>query len=339
MAVRDGCVARGRGAAVPGPALTAGHVDRRLSIKRLLHFFGGGFRGWYGSLPPPGGSRHALLATRREVAVPLAGSGLSVNTIGYGVRPVREVLAELRAHGIERIGVPMAQLESGGPAANLAALRAGGFEVVDTVEPAVFDLSAPDRWPGQRDRLRACVDVAEQAGCSVLYTTTGPLRALAWDEAAARFRDAIAPVAEYALCGGVALAVENTTTMRADLGFAHLLSDTLELADLAGVAVCADLFAAWTDRGLRRAILAGAHRFALVQLADFALGTLATPDRAVPGDGDVPLARLLGWLGEAGYRGPLELELLGPRITAEGPAAAAARALRVVAGWIEPDDM
>ena len=174
--------------------------------------------------------------------MPLTGSGLSVNTIGYGVRPVREVLGELAAHGLSRIGVPMAQLESGGLATNLVALRAFDFEVVDLVEPTAFELSEPELWPQQRDRLRACVDAAELAGCGVLYTTTGPCRALTWDDAAIRFRDAVAPVAEYARDGGVVLAIENTTTLRADLGFAHLLSDTLDLADLAGVAVCADLF-------------------------------------------------------------------------------------------------
>jgi sugar phosphate isomerase/epimerase len=64
------------------------------------------------------------------------------------------------------------------------------------------------------------------------------------------------------------------------------------------------------------------------------LGTLATPDRAVPGDGDVPIRPQLGWLAESGYPGPVELELVGPRITAEGPAAAAARAVEVVSGWL-----
>lgn len=260
---------------------------------------------------------------------------LSVNTIGYGDRPVREILGDLDAHGIRRIGVPVTQLAGGGAGPNLAALRSGGFELVDTVVPAAFSLARPEAWPAERDRLRRGIDLTARAGCPLMYLTTGPAPRLEWDEAARRFGEAVAPVLDDARAAGVVLAVENTTAMRADLGFVHRLRDALDAAAQAGIAVCADLFAAWTDRDLREAVLSGARHFALVQVADFVLGTVCTPDRAVPGDGDVPIERHLGWLAESGYAGPVELELLGPRITAEGPAAAAARAARVLRPFLQ----
>jgi sugar phosphate isomerase/epimerase len=259
---------------------------------------------------------------------------LSVSTIGFGPCPVTDVLAPLEAHGITRVGVPIAQLETGGTARNVATLRGSGFDVVDVVEPSAFTLDDPSVWPAEQDRLRTCVDLAAEVRAPTLYVTTGSAGQLEWDEAARNFQDAIAPVLDHARAAGVTLAVENTTTMRADLGFVHGLADTVEAADRAGVAVCADLFAAWTDRDLHEAITAGASRFALVQVADFVLGTVQTPDRAVPGDGDIPIARHLGWLADAGYGGPVELELLGPRITAEGPAVAVARAVTLVSDWL-----
>jgi sugar phosphate isomerase/epimerase len=54
------------------------------------------------------------------------------------------------------------------------------------------------------------------------------------------------------------------------------------------------------------------------------------PCRLVPGDGAIPLERLLEQLLEAGYRGPFDLELLGPEIEREGPG----RALRRGADWL-----
>jgi sugar phosphate isomerase/epimerase len=269
---------------------------------------------------------------------------LSVHTVGFGVRPVRELVDPLVAHGIRRIGVPVAQLENGGIGANVAALRSAGIEVLDLVQPTAFTLAEPARWPGERGRLRACVEAATAVGAPILYLTTGPAGSLTWDEAADRFAAAIAPVLGDARAAGVTLAIENTTPMRADLGFVHRIADAIDAAALAGVAVCADLFAAWTDRDLRAALAAGAGssgvgssgagRFVLVQVADFVLGTLQAPDRAVPGDGDIPIERQLRWLADAGYTGPIELELLGPRITAEGPAQAAARAARVLSAWL-----
>lgn len=261
---------------------------------------------------------------------------LSVHTVGFGVRPVRELLGGLVGHGIARIGVPVGQLSAGGVGANAAALREAGVEVLDVVQPAAFTLVDPARWPAERDRLRRGIEAAAAVGAPILYLTTGPAASLIWDEAATRFADAVGPVREDARAAGVRLAVENTTTLRADLGFVHRLADALDAAALAGVAVCADLCAAWTDRDLRLAITTGAMagRFALVQVADVVLGTLRSPDRAVPGDGDIPIRRQLRWLADAGYPGPVEVELLGPRITAEGPARAAARAARVLASWL-----
>jgi len=50
----------------------------------------------------------------------------------------------------------------------------------------------------------------------------------------------------------------------------------------------------------------------------------------VPGDGDMPLASLLALIARAGYRGFIELEMLGPRIEAEGYEPAIARAIRAL---------
>ena len=70
--------------------------------------------------------------------------------------------------------------------------------------------------------------------------------------------------------------------------------------------------------GSRRRSPAAIDLIRLVQVSDFAVGTLATPDRLVPGDGDIPLARILGQVLDAGYAGVFDLELIGPKIDAEG---------------------
>jgi sugar phosphate isomerase/epimerase len=74
-------------------------------------------------------------------------------------------------------------------------------------------------------------------------------------------------------------------------------------------------------------VRAGVDRIALVQLSDFRVGTLCTPDRLVPGDGDIPLARIVGTLLDAGYEGAFDIELVGPRIDEEGYDSAVPRAV------------
>jgi sugar phosphate isomerase/epimerase len=47
----------------------------------------------------------------------------------------------------------------------------------------------------------------------------------------------------------------------------------------------------------------------------------------VPGDGDIPLRRILGQVLAAGYDGCFDLELIGPRIEEEGYESACRRAV------------
>src|SRR6185437_2708530 len=150
---------------------------------------------------------------------------LSVNTIGCGLVAVTDVLDSFLDRGLTRLGIPIAQLEAGDRAGNIAAVRASGADVVDVVEPAAFTLPDPSAWTAERNRLRACLDLAAEVDAAVLYITTGPAAGLDWSDAAARFRDAVAPVLQQARAAGVTIAVENTTTMRADLGFLHRLAD------------------------------------------------------------------------------------------------------------------
>ena len=55
----------------------------------------------------------------------------------------------------------------------------------------------------------------------------------------------------------------------------------------------------------------------------------------MPGDGDIPFDRILGPLLAAGYTGAFDLELIGPRIEAEGALrpCLAIRALKEPSAW------
>jgi sugar phosphate isomerase/epimerase len=65
-------------------------------------------------------------------------------------------------------------------------------------------------------------------------------------------------------------------------------------------------------------------------VSDLVPPSTTIPDRAVPGDGVIPLGDVLGVVLGAGYVGPVELEVLGPRIEAEGYEPALRRAVIVL---------
>jgi sugar phosphate isomerase/epimerase len=148
--------------------------------------------------------------------------------------------------------------------------------------------------------------------------TTGGHGALIWEEAARRFCSAVAPCAAEARQAGVELLIEPAPALYADLHLAHTLRDTVLLAEQAGIGVCIDIFSSWTESGLRETIQRAMKRCHLVQVSDYVLGDRALSCRAVPGDGAIPLERIIGWILESGFEGAFDLELIGPRIDKEG---------------------
>ena len=59
------------------------------------------------------------------------------------------------------------------------------------------------------------------------------------------------------------------------------------------------------------------------------------PARAVPGDGVIPIEALVAQVLADGYQYGFDLELLGPRIDAEGRLAAARRGGEVVGAMLD----
>ena len=128
------------------------------------------------------------------------------------------------------------------------------------------------------------------------------------EDAERGFTPAPGTVAQLRLPGGPGL--------RVDVGFLHTLRDAIDFARRLGVGVCMEINACWAERGLADTIADGVDTIGIVQLSDFAVGTMSTPNRLVPGDGDIPMARMTSALRR----------LVSPNWLRMAPLSAAARA-------------
>ena len=106
-----------------------------------------------------------------------------------------------------------------------------------------------------------------------------------------------------------------TRKIESEDDIARVRSSGLMVANVIGVG----------QAGLAHTIAEGMDHIGIVQVSDFAVGTLSTPNRLVPGDGDIPLRRITDQLLDAGYEGVFDLELVGPKIEEEGYRGAIAR--------------
>ncbi|OBI47873.1 xylose isomerase [Mycobacterium sp. E787] len=183
--------------------------------------------------------------------------------------------------------------------------------------------------------LSRLIDAAATVGARCIYMLTGGRNGLTWERAAERFCRAIEPCVQQARQAGVALAIENASSLYADIHVAHSLRDTITLAELAGLGICIDLFHCWAEADLAGLLRLALPRTELIQLSDYVLGDRALPARAVPGDGAIPIEPFVAQALAGGYRFGFDLELLGPRIDAEGRLAAAGRACATVSAMLD----
>lgn len=229
------------------------------------------------------------------------------------------------------IGVPNMTLvtpllmQPGGMEEAQAALAAGGPRVAVVNHPIAMGSSLDRVGDEETDMLRQAIGIAATLGAPTIYLVSGGRGKLLWEAAADRFAELVAPCLPLAREKGVQLTVEVASSLNADMHIAHTLDDAIRLAEIAGIGVCIDLNACWYEGNLKEKFRRAMPLTGLVQVCDYVLGDRCTPNRAVVGDGVVPLEWLLGTILDLGYGGIFDLELLGPRVDQEGPRIASKR--------------
>lgn len=240
---------------------------------------------------------------------------------------VPDEIAMYARTGTELVGLPAAKAAAYGAEPLARLLDEHGLGLGYLVQPFTARPEDDEGWDVQLAALAAAVRDAAALGAQVVYLTSGPSGHLDWEHAAEVFVRRTAPLVRLAESEGVALAIENTMSIRSDLSFTHTARDAFILAEQAGIGVCLDLYCCWQERGLAALVADRVQSIRIVQVSDFVLGTSSFPSRWVPGDADLPIRRLLGEVLSAGYRGIVDAELIGPAIEGEGVEAALTRSV------------
>jgi sugar phosphate isomerase/epimerase len=89
-----------------------------------------------------------------------------------------------------------------------------------------------------------------------------------------------------------------------------------------------DTYHLWWQRGIEELARESADHVFYVQVSDHKAVTLRTQDRAMPGQGIIPLHRLLQALVDGGYAGWWELEVISDQNAALGIDVALQTAVR-----------
>lgn len=250
---------------------------------------------------------------------------VSVNAASTPTSTLEEDLAFWKSLGLRQVGLHRRKLAAAGWERGVELVRASGFGVTTVVHSDMFDLTRPETWERDQEQLAIAIDAAAAVGARSVYGTTGRYGTLTWEEAAEAFGEAIGPALQQARRLGLQLGLEPTNPL-VPHSFLHSLDDGIALAAHTGLDLCVDTFWCARERDLRNRLARALPHMCLLQVSG-AADIPSVFERAVPGEGVVDVARPLDWLLEAGYDGPVEIEVMGAGPREEGYERAVARSV------------
>jgi sugar phosphate isomerase/epimerase len=217
-------------------------------------------------------------------------------------------------HGVASIGLWRHRIEEVGLSAAVKFIKDSGLHVSSVCRGGMFpDPSASGRDARIDDNFRAIDQAAAlEADSLVLVVGAGP--SIPLPDARQMVVEGLARIAPYAQAAGVRLALEPLHPMYAgDRSVLNTIDQALALAipfDPMTVGIILDTFHIWWDPALDAAIARCTGRVAgfhvcdwLVPLPDVLMG------RGLMGEGVIEIARIRQMVDDAGYEGPIEVEI------------------------------
>ena len=230
--------------------------------------------------------------------------------------PLPDVVEGCVAAGVRRAGLWREPVAEYGLERSAALVRDAGLTVSTLCRGGFF---GAEDW---LDDNKRAIDEAATLGAPVLVLVCGGLTGRPLEEARARVATGIGALVPYALDAGVRLAVEPMHPMfTADRSVVATLGGALALASPfppAAVGIALDTYHVWWDERVFPLVAAAGDRIACVQLADWVLPLPADVllGRGLPGTGCVEFAPFLSAVAEAGYTGPIEVEVFNAHLWA-----------------------
>jgi sugar phosphate isomerase/epimerase len=224
-------------------------------------------------------------------------------------------------HGIRHIGLWRDKVAEFGVAASARAARDAGVAISSLCRGGWFPAASRAE---RRDRIednRRAIEEARGLGTDTLVLVCGPAPDRDLDGARRMVEEAVAELVPYAAECGVRLAVEPLHPMfAADRSVITTLAEAAAIAGrhpLDRVGVLVDAYHVWWDPAVYAEIARAGRRILgfhvndwIVPLPDVLLG------RGMIGDGVIELRRLRQAVDNAGYTGPIEVEIFNRAINA-----------------------
>jgi sugar phosphate isomerase/epimerase len=249
-------------------------------------------------------------------------SRLSINQVT--VLPhwtLAQAIDGLVRHGVSAISVWREKMHELGVAEAARRIAGGGLSVSGLCFAGL--VTSPDENEARLalDDTRRAIDEAAAIAAQCLIFVAGPVDARDKDLSATRARvlARLATFIPHARAAGVKIALEPlhpmscaTRSVLSTLALANDWCDALAAEDVFGIAV--DSYVTWWDPQLAREIARAGRRICAFHVSDWLPNTKDMRlDRGMMGDGVIDLPAIRRMVDDAGYAGPIEVEIFSAR--------------------------
>lgn len=241
---------------------------------------------------------------------------LCVHTITTKPWSIETAATQFAAAGVPAITVWRDALEGRNIAQTGRMLREQGLTIVSLCRGGFFPATDAARRSTAIDDNKRAIDEAAALGAPLVVLVCGADPQQPLETSRQQIHDGIAAVLPHAAAAGVKLAIEPLHPMYADTRSAiNTLTQANDMAQAlnsphAGVAV--DVYHLWWDPSLETEIARcgrNGHLFAF-HICDWSIPTKdLLLDRALMGDGCIPIRKIRSWVEATGYNGFYEVEI------------------------------
>jgi sugar phosphate isomerase/epimerase len=242
-------------------------------------------------------------------------SRLCIHTITTRPWTLQEAVDQYAHAGVTGITVWRNVLEGQDIATAGRHIRDAGLEIVSLCRGGFFPaLDAQAREAAIEENLRT-IDEATALGAPLIVLVCGAHPGQPLAASRAQIRDGIEAILPHAQACGVKLGIEPLHPMYADTRSAintlRQANDVCEAVDSPALGVVVDVYHLWWDPDLETEIGRSGKRGKLLafHVCDWVTPRDILYDRALMGEGCIPIRQIRGWVERAGFRGFNEVEI------------------------------
>lgn len=239
---------------------------------------------------------------------------LCVHTMTTRPLNLEQAVEAYAAQDIKHITVWREHLEPYGAEEAARIVKAAGLKVTSLCRGGFFVATGGAAREQAKTDNRKIIDEAAALGAPVVVLVCGADPEVELPVARQQILDGIAAILPHAEACGIKLAIEPLHPMYAD---SRSAISTLDMAnnmvmalgnDFVGVAI--DVYHVWWDSFLRAEIQRAGRSIFAFHVCDWRTPTRdILNDRAMMGQGCINIREIRGWVEQAGFTGPIEVEI------------------------------